>query len=96
MVEDTTVAVFPNLPSSEDDDGGKAFASGGGRMVYRGCLPSLEGGVAIGKASRSSCPGQDLVPNLPGEGAARKEVLHGLGLLVAKGAHVVVREAVSE
>ena len=36
------------------------------------------------------------MPNLPGEGAARKEVLHGLGLLVAKGTHVVVREAVSE
>ena len=69
-VEDDGVAMLPNGPSIESDDGVEPFTQAARRGVGRERPPSEEGRRAIHGRSGEPAPGQDFMPGDPGENAS--------------------------
>ncbi|EMS56818.1 Splicing factor 3A subunit 3 [Triticum urartu] len=80
-------------PWDEEGRGGEALAHGLWGVLSRRAPPVVEGSLAVGRGAGESEPVQHLVPDLPGEGAGKGEVVHGLGGLVAEGASCGVLQA---
>ena len=57
--------------------------------------PRIEIGVAVWRVSGEPAPGEELMPNHLREDTFRQDVLHGLGILVAKEACRRMRKAMA-
>ena len=64
-VEHAVIAVLPESPGSEDDDGGKPSTKGGRRVMYGGGEPLAELAVRVREGGSGVTPGKDLMPDLP-------------------------------
>ena len=95
MVEDAAVSVLPYHPRRQEGGDGEAFAHGLGQSIARRLPPVEQRGLGIRWLAGNPEPRQDLMPDLPGEGALKQEVVHRLGQLVTEEAFGVVLESAS-
>ena len=89
-LEHAAVAVLPNHPRGQQGHGGEAFAHGLRHTPLGAMPPGKKGNLMAGGGARQAEPGDDVLPYLPGEGAAEEQVVHCLGVLAAQDARVVV------
>lgn len=90
IIENTRVAVLPDVPGREKNEEGQALPHGRGRRHGGISPPLVEDGVGVGKGYRGVAPSHNLVPHDAREGALNQEVLHSFIGLVAKKARVMM------